>query len=125
MPISIAAFHHAGFLVTDVERAAAFYEGVLGLGKLPRPDFDFPGRWYDLHNGHQLHLMGISDMPGQTDQPRFDRHIALEVPDLEQAARQLTEMGVAFSASSGRAGAPQIFLRDPDGNMIELRPAAP
>jgi catechol 2,3-dioxygenase-like lactoylglutathione lyase family enzyme len=26
MPITLAGFHHAGFLVTDVERAAAFYE---------------------------------------------------------------------------------------------------
>lgn len=122
MPITFTGFHHAGVLVTDVERAAAFYEQVLGLENLPRPDFGFPGRWYDLKNGLQLHLMSINDLPAHsTNLPRFDRHIALTVPDLVQAAEQLTALGVEFSHGSGRGGAAQIFLRDPDGNMIELR----
>lgn len=80
MPITLAGFHHAGFLVTDVERAAAFYENVLaGLKPLPRPDLGFPGMWYDLLNGHQLHLMSVTGMPGHADPPRHDRHIALSV----------------------------------------------
>jgi glyoxylase I family protein len=122
MAITISKFHHAGFLVTDIERAAAFYENVMGLETLPRPDFGFPGRWYDLKNGNQLHLMSLENMPAHsTEIPTFDRHIALEVPDIEQAAVQLTNLGVEFAKGSGRGGAAQIFLRDPDGNMIELR----
>ncbi|MFN7926507.1 MAG: VOC family protein [Blastocatellia bacterium] len=122
MPITFTGFHHAGVLVTDVERAAAFYEEVLGLENLPRPDFGFPGRWYDLKNGHQLHLMSTPDLPAHsTNLPRFDRHIAIEVPDLQKTAEELTTMGVTFEHGSGRGGAAQIFLRDPDGNMIELR----
>jgi glyoxylase I family protein len=121
MPIKINRFHHAGFLVTDVERAAAFYEAVFGWASLPRPDFGFPGRWYDLGNGHQFHLMQTDKMPGHTDQPKFDRHIALEVPDLEAAALLLDSLDIPYARSSGRAGAAQIFIRDPDGNMIELR----
>lgn len=121
MPITIEGFHHAGFLVTDVKRAAAFYEDVLGLRPLARPDFGFPGRWYDLGHGHQLHLMGTTEAPAQTGQPAFDRHIALRVPDLEETARQLAAAGVEFARGGRRAGTPQLFLRDPDGNMIELR----
>ena len=121
MPITIEGFHHAGFLVTDVERAAAFYEGVLGLRPLARPDFGFPGRWYDLGHGHQLHLMGTPEAPGQTGIPTFDRHIALRVPDVEETARQLAEAGIEFARGSGRSGVVQLFVRDPDGNMIELR----
>ena len=123
MPITIAGFHHAGFLVTDVERAARFYEGALGLKVLPRPDLGFAGRWYDLGAGQQLHLMSVADMPGHADPPRHDRHIALSVPDVHEAERQLREMGVEISYGSGRAGAPQLFIRNPDGNTIELRPA--
>jgi len=122
MPIAIAGFHHAGFLITDVERAAEFYENVLGLKALPRPDLGFPGRWYDLRNGHQLHLMSVSRMPGHADPPRHDRHIALSVPDTRAAEEQLRMLGVAISYGSGRAGNPQLFIRDPDGNTIELRP---
>ncbi|MDX2031656.1 MAG: VOC family protein [Blastocatellia bacterium] len=121
MPITIDGFHHAGFLVTDVERAAAFYENVLGLTPLPRPDFGFPGRWYDLRNGQQLHLMGVAAMPGHADPPRHDRHIAIAVPDTSEAEAQLKAMGIEVSYGSGRAGNPQLFIRDPDGNTIELR----
>jgi glyoxylase I family protein len=123
MPITITGFHHAGFLVTDIERAARFYENTLGLKSLPRPDLGFPGRWYDLGAGQQLHLMSVSDMPGHADPPRHDRHIALGVPDVQTTERQLREMGVEISYGSGRAGSPQLFIRDPDGNTIELRPA--
>jgi len=121
MPITIEGFHHAGFLVTDIERAAAFYEGVLGLRTLPRPDLGFPGRWYDLGHGHQLHLMSVGDMPGHSDPPRHDRHIALNVSDLRATEEQLRKMGIAVSYGNGRTGNPQLFIRDPDGNAIELR----
>jgi glyoxylase I family protein len=121
MPIMIAGFHHAGFLVTDVERAAAFYENVLGLKPIARPELDFPGKWYDLQNGQQLHLMGVSEMPTHADPPRHDRHIALSAPDLEATERQLRELGLEVSYGSGRGGVKQLFIRDPDGNTIELR----
>ncbi len=121
MPVTIAGFHHAGFMITDVARAVAFYEGVLGLAALPRPDFDFDGRWYDLHHGQMLHLMSTAAMHGHTGQSGFDHHIALDVADVDEAARQLTALGIEFTRGSGRAGRPQIFLRDPDDNMIELR----
>ncbi len=122
MPIKISRLHHAGFLVTDINRAASFYETVFGFPLLERPDFGFDGRWYDLGNGNQLHLMCIDKLPEhQTDNPKFDRHIALEVPDLQSIAEQLRNLKVEFAEGSGRGGAAQIFLRDPDGNMIELR----
>ncbi|HKX33517.1 MAG TPA: VOC family protein [Blastocatellia bacterium] len=121
MPITISGFHHAGFLVTDVERAAEFYEQVLGLPLLPRPDLGFPGRWYDLGHGHQLHLMSVPQMPGHADPPRHDRHIALQVPNIEETERQLREIGIHIGYGSGRAGNVQLFIRDPDGNTIELR----
>ena len=94
MPITISGFHHAGFLVTDVERAAEFYEKILGLKALQRPDLGFPGRWYDLNNGHQLHLMSVSEMPGHADPPRHDRHIALNVPDVRATEEQLRALGI-------------------------------
>ena len=123
MPITIQGFHHAGFLITEIDRAVEFYEEVLGLKALPRPDFGFDGRWYDLGHGQQLHLMCVESMPGHNDPPRHDRHIALDVPEIEETERQLREMGIDIGYGSGRAGRPQLFIRDPDGNTIELRPA--
>ena len=121
MPITINGFHHAGFLVTDIERAADFYENVLGLKALPRPDLGFPGCWYDLNNGDQLHLMSVGEMPTHADPPRHDRHIAMDVPDTAETEQRLRELGIAVGYGSGRVGNPQLFIRDPDGNTIELR----
>jgi glyoxylase I family protein len=121
MSIRIEGFHHAGFMVTNIERSVGFYEGVLGLKTLPRPDLGFPGRWYDLGNGQQLHLMQTDTMPGNTGEYGFDAHIALSVPDTEAARRELEAHGIEYRFGNGRAGNVQIFVRDPDGNMIELR----
>ena len=121
MSLKIERLHHAGFLVTDISRSAYFYEDVLGLKKLERPDFGFAGRWYDLGNGLQLHLMETDSMPGNSGRPNFDRHIALEVENLDDAAHTFDQLGVSYSKGSGRAGSPQLFVRDPDGNLIELR----
>jgi glyoxylase I family protein len=123
MPITIRGFHHAGVLVTDLERARRFYEEVMGLTPLPRPDFDFRGQWYDLGNGQQLHLLGVDQMPGHHEPARNDRHLALEVADLDATEELLRARGIEVGYGSGRGGRPQLFIRDPDGNAIELRPA--
>src|SRR5438105_3013602 len=102
MPITLTGFHHAGFLVTDVERAAAFYENVLGLKPLARPDLGFPGKWYDLLNGHQLHLMSVAEMPTHAEPPRHDRHLALSVPDVDATEERLRAQGIALNYGSGR-----------------------
>lgn len=120
MAIKIEGLHHAGFLVKDVEESAAFYEGILGLRALPRPDFGFPGRWYDLGD-QQLHLMQSDQAQTQTGVPNFDRHIALSVADVEKTANELEAAGIYVARGTGRAGRPQLFVRDPDGNMIEFR----
>jgi catechol 2,3-dioxygenase-like lactoylglutathione lyase family enzyme len=53
--ITVQRIEHVAVVVSDVERAKAFYGGVLGLTEVPRPEsFDFAGAWYrngptDLH----------------------------------------------------------------------------
>lgn len=110
---------HAALLVTDLDRARRFYGGVLGLKEKPRPDFNFPGAWYDLDEC-ELHLMVTPESPPRTaNRPRRDCHVAFRVDDLEAAKRALEEAGLEFRKSS--SGQPSIFVRDPDGNLIELQ----
>jgi catechol 2,3-dioxygenase-like lactoylglutathione lyase family enzyme len=73
----------------------------------------------------------VSAPEGKIDPRR--PHMALEVENIEAAKAALTEMGVRFvDPSSARDVIPmdedtlrlvgeQIWLEDPDGNMIELR----
>ena len=112
---------HAGLIVADLKRAAAFYEGVLGLARAPRPDLGFPGIFYQLEDGGQIHLMQLPDPCAGHPRPEHggrDRHLALTVADIEAIRRRLRAAGVAFTAS--RSGRAAIFCRDPDGNALEF-----
>ncbi len=109
-----------GLLVSDLAQAKKFYGGMLGLQEIERPDFDFPGAWYDLGSGQQLHLMAIKDSPERAQQsPTRDRHIALAVEDYGAALQYLKSRGISYREGSLSR---QISFRDPDGNLIELQP---
>ncbi|HXZ89076.1 MAG TPA: VOC family protein [Candidatus Binataceae bacterium] len=125
----IKNINHVAIIVSDVERSKNFYEKVLKLKKIPRPQTRVPGEWLGIGN-NQLHLIGERAPAGQIDPRR--PHMALEVEDLEAAKAALTEMGVPFVDASRQTVIPmteetlrlvgkQIWLEDPDGNMIELR----
>jgi catechol 2,3-dioxygenase-like lactoylglutathione lyase family enzyme len=118
----ITALLHAGLLVSDLARAKVFYESVLGLSLFPnRPDLPYPGVWYDLGGGQQLHLMQLPDPDAFSTRPEHggrDRHIALAVRNMDALKSRLDAAGVKYTASkSGRAA---LFCRDPDMNTLEF-----
>jgi catechol 2,3-dioxygenase-like lactoylglutathione lyase family enzyme len=107
--------HHVNLLVDDLDAADRFYGDVLGWPTAPRPDFGFPGAWYDLGHG-QLHLVVVDEMP-----PPSGAHFAVEVADLETVMRDLKDAGIEVSAGGGTPGAGrQAFCQDPAGNLIEF-----
>jgi glyoxylase I family protein len=99
----ICALHHAGLLVSDLARAKAFYESVLGLTPYPnRPDLPYPGEWYDLGGGQQLHLMQLPNPDVDSVRPEHggrDRHIALAVRNMAALKSRLEAAGVSYTAS--------------------------
>jgi catechol 2,3-dioxygenase-like lactoylglutathione lyase family enzyme len=108
----------------DVEKAREFYGEILGFAEIPRPDIKgVPGIWYEC-NGTQVHIIGQRNEMAAKGIPGVGTHIALQVEDLEEAKRVLTERGVEFKEfappPSLRSG-PVLFVRDPDGNVVELR----
>jgi catechol 2,3-dioxygenase-like lactoylglutathione lyase family enzyme len=118
----ISALLHAGLLVADLARAKLFYESVLGLVPDPgRPQLPYPGEWYHLGGGRQLHLMALPNPDAASIRPEHggrDRHIALGVKNMDALKRRLDAAGVKYTASqSGRAA---LFCRDPDGNTLEF-----
>jgi catechol 2,3-dioxygenase-like lactoylglutathione lyase family enzyme len=119
--LEIRGLLHAGLLVSDLARAKAFYESVLGLTPIPRPPLPFPGEWYELGNGQQLHLMGLPNPDASIERPEHggrDRHLALGVADLGALKSRLESAGIGYTASkSGRAA---LFCRDPDTNALEF-----
>lgn len=118
----INALLHAGLLVADLARAKAFYESVLGLTRYPdRPDLPYPGEWYDLGGGQQLHLMQLPNPDAGSIRPQHggrDHHIALAVRDMAALKSRLDAAGVSYTSS--RSGRAALFCRDPDMNTLEF-----
>jgi catechol 2,3-dioxygenase-like lactoylglutathione lyase family enzyme len=113
--MKLAGIHHVALCVRDIDEALAFYVGALGMEKLERPDFGFPGAWLQV-GGQQVHLMATGDQVPQTLQ-----HFALAVDDLDAVVTELEGAGVAVRRSDRLPGAGrQAFLNDPSGNGIEL-----
>lgn len=115
------ALLHASLLVDDLVRARAFYEGVLGLLPNPaRPALNFDGVWYDVGAG-QIHLINLPNpdpVMGRPEHGGRDRHTALAVRDLASLRARLDAAGLPYTLS--RSGRAALFVRDPDGNTLEL-----
>ena len=124
--MKVTAILHATFLVSDLRAARAFYEGVLGLAIDPaRPDMGFPGVWYALGAGQQIHLMQLPNPLSAIARPGRggrDRHVALAVDDLVALAARLDTAGIGYTRS--QSGRNALFCRDPDGNALEFMVAA-
>jgi catechol 2,3-dioxygenase-like lactoylglutathione lyase family enzyme len=112
---------HVGIIVSDLERAAAFYERVLQLPRDERPDLGFDGIFYRLGGGQQIHLMQLDNPCADHARPAHgdrDHHVALTVTSLAPVCTRLDAAGIDYTRS--RSGRAAIFCRDPDGNAIEL-----
>jgi catechol 2,3-dioxygenase-like lactoylglutathione lyase family enzyme len=57
--IKLKALNHAAFRVSNVDKATSFYENVIGLKRIPRPDFGFGGAWYGIGN-NALHIITVA-----------------------------------------------------------------
>ena len=116
--------------VADVDRAAEFYERLLGSRVL----LDEPGRMRALDvAGRQVLLLfklGASartnPVPGGTVPPHDARgriHVCFAVPATSLGAWEahLAALGVAvISRVHAERGGTSLYLRDPDGHLIEL-----
>jgi len=120
MPIKLAA-HHMSFPVTDLERSRAFYEGVLGLETIPRPDLGaLRGIWYGA-GSCEVHLIETPDGVDVGSPPPalnpMARHSAFAVVDYDETLAHLQTHGLDV-LESRRSG--QMWVCDPDGNILEL-----
>lgn len=115
----IQELNHVAIHVAEVERSCVFYRDVLKLEPMSRPAFDFPGAWFRLGTNQELHLIGKRDLPVSVG--NANNHFALQVDDIAPWEGHLETVGAECRPKKPRPdGAWQIFLRDPDGHVIEL-----
>ena len=121
---------HCGLVVADLERSRRFYGEALGLEEVPRPpNFTFAGAWF-RSGDDEIHLLAEADTtgragaldPGPSAAYGLSTHLAFEVEDLAAACARLEEHGVALIGGPMPRGdgVVQVFLRDPDGYVVEL-----
>ncbi|MEO2090901.1 MAG: VOC family protein [Gemmataceae bacterium] len=114
-PLGITHLDHCSVIITDAAAARAFYGGALGLQEIPAPrEFDLVAVWYDL-GGTYLHLL-LKPHPDAIS----PRHFCLHVADAAAAREVLRAKGVPVDETVTIAAADRFFVRDPDGNRIEL-----
>jgi catechol 2,3-dioxygenase-like lactoylglutathione lyase family enzyme len=101
--------------VQDMERATRFYTETLGIQNAS-PD----AAWPELETGNiSLYLVDPTKI-GATFAPHT-AHIALRVPDVAEARKQLEDVGVEFEGEILDTGVCHMtFFKDPDGNALML-----
>lgn len=115
----ILGLGHIGFVSPQPEALAAFYEalGFTFLGALPKdapPEGQFI-RYLRAPNGVTLELFrGEAGAPEGIPQGGFT-HLSLTVRDVSAALALVVSAGGSVERTDG-----PIFVRDPDGNRLEL-----
>ncbi len=126
--------YHAVLYVRDLQASVAFYRDLLGF--IPIGDA-FGGRAQafraaDHRTHHELLLIQVGDAPGSDDAwggavrgPRRGLyHLGIKVGDsldeLRAAKQELEAAGVAIEGMSDHTATWSLYLRDPDGNELEL-----
>ena len=133
--MQIVLMHHVSLPVVDLERAKRFYLEIIGLQEIERPPFDFEGAWFRVGGNQQLHLIKSSHATfraGNIDSR--DTHFALRADSFTKALPFLESRGYSETAAPDdlmamkvsrkpTAGFPQIYILDPDRNVIEINAA--
>jgi catechol 2,3-dioxygenase len=115
---------HVHLKVADLDRALAFYCGVLGFELTQRYG---PGAAFVSAGGYHHHI-GLNTWESRGGKPPAPRttglyHLAILYPTraaLADALRRLIKAGIPLDGASDHGVSEALYLRDPDENGVEL-----
>lgn len=128
----IEGLHHSAYRCRDIEETRSFYEDFLGLPlvnafELSQTKTGSPTRaihaFFSMADGSCLAFFEVPNLPFEFKaQHDFDLHIALEVPrrSLESWLRMAKAAGVECRGIADHEFMESIYLRDPNGYVVEL-----
>jgi catechol 2,3-dioxygenase len=114
---------HVHLKVADIDRALAFYIGVLGFELTQR----MPGAAFMSAGGYHHHIaVNTWESAGASPPPPGTTglyHLAILYPTrakLADALRRVTEAKIPLDGASDHGVSEALYLRDPDNNGVEL-----
>lgn len=115
---------HVHLKVADLDRALAFYHGVLRFEITQR----MGNQAAFLSAGGYHHHIGLNTWESRGGSPPARGttglyHVAILYPDraaLADALRRLVQAGIRLDGASDHGVSEALYLRDPDGNGVEL-----
>ncbi|HEY1708902.1 MAG TPA: VOC family protein [Rhizomicrobium sp.] len=130
-PFRIRKIDHVVLRIADLEKSLAFYRDCLGC---PVDKVQDRIGLYQVRAGDSLidliplnEPLGSLGGAGPANEGRNLDHFAIQVTPFDEAAirAHLAAHGVEITDSGQRYGAegdgPSIYIRDPDGNIVELK----
>lgn len=116
---------HVVFYVRNLEKSLVFYRDLLGFREVGRI---FGGQAVALTTGrthHEMLLIEVGGAPGPLQGKRIGLyHVGIKIGDsldeLRRAKAELELNGVPINGISDHVVSQSIYLRDPDGNEIEI-----
>ena len=115
---------HVHLKVADLDRALAFYQGVLGFQLMQR----LGAQAAFISAGGYHHHIGLNTWESKGGPPPARGttglyHTAILYPtraDLADALRRVAKAGIALDGASDHGVSEALYLSDPDGNGVEL-----
>ena len=133
--LRIAGLHHVTLICSSVDRADAFYRGVLGmrLVKQTHNQDDPSARHFHFGDeagspGTVVSLLEYPQMEAGTPGRGSTHHIALCVEsedELHGWREYLESRGIGCTEVLDRTYFKSIYLRDPDGHILEIATRGP
>lgn len=133
--MSILGLHHITLVSGDAQRTVDFYTGILGLRMVKQTvNFDAPDT-YHIYFGNEAGSVGSAitffewpNTPQGKPGLGGTHHFALTVDTYDgllKWKRRLTDLGVHVSGPLDRHYFASLYLRDPDGVIVEIATRGP
>lgn len=135
--MKISTLDHFSIGTTCLEETRAFYVDLLGMSVGFRPQLKSTGYWLYAGDNAVIHL--VETEASEDDRRKWDKaadndvfetgmddHVAFSVEDSSGAVQFMKDNGIAYwDRLLADRGLYQIFVRDPNGIVVELNDYSP
>lgn len=122
--IHVKGINHVALAVENIEVSRQFYGHTIGLEAIEVPDeLKAIRAWFRLGAGQELHLLA-----GRKKDVYHDKngsHFSITIANADDVEAYLKLQAIPYERQQRFDGIWQIFIKDPDGYVLEFNEAKP